>query len=250
MGIFENVRVLAKIGVDDVSPLLITAINQMTAEWRLITDSGMRNEPIVLIRDASASPPDGVRLLISGSPAPYHGLSESDVADNRDLFTESDVVFVDGYSLLSEASNLAVSKAIETARSAGTRVCVDAVPHDIDKRIGGFAVLEFLKKGDVAIIEARTLCRIMGITPPSPLNDEFLSTLVVKIDESKIKDKILILRYGEGDISRTAIYRPSQKLVRYDTGYLEADQKAGYGDLLAAREIADIMTSDDRQISE
>lgn len=122
-----------------------------------------------------------------------------------------------------------------------TAVCFDIVPHVIDTLVEPVGLQSLIEASNVVISEACTLSRIFGQRVIYPATDQDLPSVVESFCDAYGSSKCLIIRYGESNISRTAICRGRHIEMSYDTGYLTHPDPVGFGDRLACAELAALM---------
>jgi sugar/nucleoside kinase (ribokinase family) len=149
--------VIAKIGDDELTQLIKDQAGRIDADWHLIVDAQTANGLVVIVRDAADEKHGGNRLLVSGLPAPGLRISTADIHTEALLIEQSDVLMIDGYSLLSQSGREALMEALKLAGGAGTLRCLDLVPHNIHELFEYPELAEFLGHADIVISNARTL---------------------------------------------------------------------------------------------
>lgn len=237
--LFARVHVLSCIGSDEFTPLIREAITLSGAVPHVVVDGGLVNGAVMVLRDRPRSGPLGRRLLISSAPSPNHNLTVEDVVKLRHVIDGSDVLFVDGYSLLGEVSRESVLRAQHIAHQSSTTVCLDLVPHRIDEYLSLPQVVPHIRAADVVISEARTIARLCKLPAPYPFTGDCFSQLLAFIDDSLPTSVHWILRFGEADIQEVLLHSRDGSDVHFDTGYVELGtaDRAGFGDYLAASEL-------------
>ncbi|MWA06466.1 hypothetical protein F8568_040195 [Actinomadura sp. LD22] len=232
---FRRVSVLAKVGDDEFTPVIRRELRRIGVRDRLRVEPGAPNGVTVMLRDGPAGGGPGVRLLVAEPDAPGRRLTESEVRSAAGAIGRADVLFLDGYSLLSPVSRAALRAAAEAARAAGTRVAFDLVPHDIDARLAAADVLPLLSAADLVIAEAPTLARVLG--RPVPAGAGEVRALARALDDLVPGRPLWLLRFGPTRLERVLAYRRERLLTEYASGYREGDVRAGFGDRLAVREL-------------
>ncbi|GAA2163249.1 carbohydrate kinase family protein [Actinomadura napierensis] len=232
---FRRVSVLAKVGDDDFTAVIRRELRRIGARDRLRVEPGAANGVTLMVRDRPAGEGPGVRLLVAEQDAPGRRLTESEVRSAAAGIRRADVLFLDGYSLLSPVSRAALHAAARTARAAGTLVAFDLVPHDVDARLPAAEVLPLLSAADVVISEAPTLARLLG--RPVPAGPGEVRALSPVLDRAVTGRPLWLLRFGATQLERVLAYRHDHLLMEYPTGYRDGAERAGFGDRLAACEL-------------
>ncbi|KAB2385987.1 PfkB family carbohydrate kinase [Actinomadura montaniterrae] len=238
---FRRVSVLAKIGDDGFTPVIRRELRRIGARDRLRVEPGAPNGVTVMLRDGPAGGGPGVRLLVADQDAPGRRLTESEVRSAARAIGRADVLFLDGYSLLSPVSRAALRAAADTAREAGTAVAFDLVPHDIDARLPAADVLPLLSAVDLVIAEVPTLARLLGREVPAGADE--VRALARALDDLVPGTPLWLLRFGPTQLERVLAYQRELLLMEYETGYRDGDARAGFGDRLAAWELHQWLSS-------
>lgn len=239
---FGSVDVIAGVGTDAGSSFIAEALAKIPAEWHLVSKD-LPNGYLVIVRDSAETRADGCRLLISGAPAPVGSLVPDDIDSLAPVIQRADVLFVDGYLLVS-GSGAALHRAISLAHDAGTAVCFDLVPHNIDSLVDHDQLRALIAQNEVVISEARTLSRIYGKQVEYPAGRHDLPALLRVISAIGGSPGYLIIRYGESGIASTAICHAGRLLMSYETGYAASPDRVGFGDRLASAELATLLALD------
>jgi sugar/nucleoside kinase (ribokinase family) len=196
----------------------------------------MRNGFTLMLRDRpAAASSSGVRLLVASEPAPVQTLSTADIGAVSARIVDADLLFVDGYVLLSPASRQSARLAVELAREHGTLVALDLVPHDLDRRIGLSALMPLLPSADLVVSDARTVAGLFGVPANGAVVD--FDRLLPALDTALPSFPLWLLRHGDGGMQDTLAYQNGRMKTSYETGYTAATEKAGFGDVIAAREL-------------
>jgi sugar/nucleoside kinase (ribokinase family) len=241
---FGETAIIAKIGEDEFSIAIRDHIDALGIKSHLIIDPSIGNGAIIIVRDDNRANPGGSRLLISSEPAPSHRLSIDDIDSFESQLTATSLLFVDGYSLLRQASGLAVRRAVSIAQTAGARICVDLVPHDLERYISSTQLRPYLNSADYIIAEARTVAAIFGLPNTYPFTTDDVQAVLPAIDEYVPGNPYWLLRYGIGDMEDVLMYRRHEIKLDYHTGYAAAPRadQAGYGDRIAVRELVALLS--------
>ncbi|MGC4956747.1 carbohydrate kinase family protein [Actinomadura citrea] len=233
--------VIAKIGNDELTPLIKDQSQRIDADWRFIVDPRVPNGLVIIVRDSAMGKHGGNRLLVSGLPAPGLLLSAADVRSQSRAIQQSDVLMVDGYSLLSPCGRDALATALELAGGARVVRCMDLVPHNIHDFLG-FADLEgFLRSAEIVVSSARTVATLLGERVAYPACRDDVRALLDRVLQLKLPPRYWILRFGIGDVQETVIQPPQGQSIFYSTGYVETDDHAGFGDRLTVWELHQIL---------
>lgn len=237
---FKRVDIIVKIGDDIFTPLIRDQVEQLGLGGVLAVEEGTPNGFAVVIRDAadrssSNASAEGTRLIIASRPAPSLAFSPADMQAVNDTISASDAFFIDGYSLLGAESQAGVLAMVRTARASGTVVVVDLAPHDMDSRLRWTELLPFLSAADIIMSEAPTLARLLGVSPT--VIDDNVKMLLPHLDEKVPGTPLWLVRSGEGMMQDVLGYQQGGIHFNYETGYVEASEKHGFGDIIASGEI-------------
>jgi sugar/nucleoside kinase (ribokinase family) len=213
---FKSVSVLGRIGDDAFTPVIQDRLRDLGVTDLLQVDPDCANGCSIMLWDPS------VRLLVAGDPAPR--VTPSDVRAAREAIASSDLLFADGYALLDATSRAALLEAVQIARSTGTRVAFDLVPHDLPARIGPESLIPVLACADVVITEMTTVSGLLG----KP------AELLPALDRLVAHAPLWLLRHPGMD--RTLAYQRGEIHLEYPTEN-GTGEEAGFGDRLAAGEL-------------
>ncbi|MGI5376265.1 carbohydrate kinase family protein [Streptomyces sp. CA-251387] len=240
---FEAVDALVKTGDDpSTDHILRTLENEPGVSWCIRQERGMPNGYVVVLRDGTDSPGAGRRTLVASSPAPLEELSVADVEVFRGAIEAADVLFVDGYPLLFPRSRHAVFHALAAASRAGTPVCFDVVPHDIEARLPSDLLHRVMARCQVVMSSARTMARLRNL--PAPTSYELSHTRELAAGLAGFGANapgVWILRFGDGDMEEAALCQAGEVRCVYRTGYSECHDRTGFGDKVAAAELAALL---------
>jgi sugar/nucleoside kinase (ribokinase family) len=203
---------------------------------RLLVEPGTPNGVTVMLRDGASPERRAARLLVADDDAPSRRLSEQDVRSAAAEIRRADLLFLDGYALLSPVSRAALHRAAEIARRHGTLVAFDLVPHDIDARLPAADVVPLLDLADVVISEAPTLARLLG-RPATMTGSAEAREMIPLLDATVEGRPLWLLRFGATSLEHVLAHRRDGLLLEYPTGYGEGVERAGFGDRLAAGEL-------------
>ncbi|WP_067468647.1 PfkB family carbohydrate kinase [Actinomadura macra] len=234
-GYFRRVSVLAKIGDDDFTPVIRRELRRMGVRDRLRVEPGASNGVTVMLRDRPDGEDPGVRLLVAEEDAPGRRLTESEVLAAAAGIRRADMLFADGYALLSPVSRAALHTAARVARDAGTPVAFDLVPHDIDGRLPAIDVLPLLSLAEIVISEAPTMARLLG--QPPPVGSGEVRDLLPALDRAVPGRPLWLLRFGATSLEYVLAYQRERLLLEYSSGYGGNVERAGFGDRLASGEL-------------
>ncbi|QXJ20072.1 hypothetical protein AGRA3207_000718 [Actinomadura graeca] len=234
-GYFRRVSVLAKIGDDDFTPVIRRELRRIGVRDRLRVEPGASNGVTVMLRERPGGEGPGVRLLVAEEDAPGRRLTESEVHAAAAGIRRADVLFADGYALLSPVSRAALHAAARVARDAGTTVAFDLVPHDIDARLPAIDVLPLLSLAEIVVSEAPTLARLLGHAPPAGSGE--VRDLLPALDRAVPGRPLWLLRFGATSLEYVLAYQRERLLAEYPSGYREDVERTGFGDRLVSGEL-------------
>jgi sugar/nucleoside kinase (ribokinase family) len=233
--------VLARVGDDDYTGVIRRELRRLGLRDLLRVENGAPNGITLMLRDEAGPDPDGpprrsVRLLVADEDDANRRLSVADVRGAAAQIRRADVLFLDGYSLLSPGSRAALYVAATIAAERGTTVAFDLVPHDIDARLAAEEVVPLLRLADVVISEVPTIARLLGRSDAVTTSDGTRGLLPV-LDGTVPGRPLWLLRFGATALEHTLAYQRDGLLLEYPTGYCEGVERTGFGDRLAAGEL-------------
>ncbi|WP_131736766.1 PfkB family carbohydrate kinase [Actinomadura roseirufa] len=234
-GYFARVSVLGRVGDDEYTPIIRRELRRLGVRDRLRVERDAANGVTIMLRDRPRGGRPGVRLLVAEEEAPARRLAESDVRAAATGIRRADVLFMDGYALLSPVSRAALHAAARVAREAGTLVAFDLVPHDIDARLPAIDVLPLLSVADVVIAEAPTLARLLG--HPVPVGSGEVRALLPALDRTVPGRPLWLLRFGATALEHVLAHQRERLLLEYPSGYGADVERTGFGDRLASGEL-------------
>ena len=188
-------------------------------------------------RDDSTEATNGVRHLVIASPSANDAFTLDDVARLRTTLESADLVVADGYAMRQEERQLAVGTGLATAREAGSTVALDVVPHDCFRHHKLSDLIRFAAPAGVVMIEARTLLAFSDERFPEVIDDAALG-IAIETAMRLWPDKVVLLRFGLGNVDEVFKLVPTAEPVRYRTGYAICAEPRGFGDRLAAQELS------------
>ncbi len=235
VGVFHTIAVAGKIGDDAFTPVIRQSLRGLGVRDLLAVQPGMPNGFTMMLRDQPAAGRRGVRLLVADDTAPSRLFSVQDVRRHAQAIRDADVLFLDGYSLLFPVSRAALLAAARIARSSGTLVAFDLVPHDIYRRMGPADVRPVLEAADVIISAATTLARLVGRAPVRDSGG--IRDLLPYADDAAGHGPLWLLRFGETEMEFVTAYQRGELLIEYPTGQGTNGACAGDGDRLAVSEL-------------
>ncbi len=240
---FATVETLVTIGQDDLSLHVRDLLDNEPGRWVIRQQEGVGCGYVMILRDGMLASSKGRRVLVASSPAPIETLSILDISSFRHAIEAADLLFVDGYPLLFPEARKALLHAIEIARRTSTPICFDMVPHDISCRLPREILLRVIEESRVVIANGSTAAGLCGVPGPFPLQRGQVASLARLLsDTAPSARKILwIIRFGDGEMEESALCLNGELLCAYHTGYVDATQAAGFGDRVAAAELAAIL---------
>ena len=243
--LFREVTVISKIGSDGFTAAIRQHINSLGVRSKLILDPELGNGVVVIVRDENPDRPGGVRLLISGAPAPSHGLHTNDVDTFKTDLVAADLVYFDGYSIIRPASATAIARVLDIIATSNGLACVDLVPHNLYDYLSADELRPYLRSVNCIITEARTVAGLLKLPHDYPFAYADTRRLLPALDEYVPECPYWILRYGLGDMEETLMYRRDMLCRGYNTGYATANSvdRAGYGDKIAVQELAELLSA-------
>lgn len=238
---FGAVHVIGKLGEDELSRMVVERLEAKGIQLHRVSAGGAPTGLGIYIRDASRAEPRGVRLLMIRSESANNALLEEDVERFADVLLRSDLLILDGYCLLHEPRRSASFKAMELARRNNVKVALDIVPHDAHA-LYNFGVLKsMIEPADIFIVEVRTIRHFMGLDVPGGVLGKEVALETAKILRDEFAGKSFYLRFGIGNIDQSLFCRAGGKPEHSFTGYANAAYTKGFGDILAARELAELL---------
>jgi len=157
---------------------------------------------------------------------------------------ERDIVFVVGHPFVRFDREYA-KKLIDIIAEKGAKIILDVIPHNMYEKVS-LADFKYIvgDRAHVIIAEFSTLMRFLGRTNTSDKPSLHEIEEVVTQFSSQISSRILIIRYGEGNIEKQTVCRinPERSLLHIieqelDTGYTRIPlvERRGFGDRLTAK---------------
>jgi ribokinase len=142
----------------------------------------------------------------------------------EELIANAHLLYISGYSLLEAPQSGAAIRAIEVARSHGTAVMVDLVPHRIFAGGLSYDYRRALDRADALVLELGTARRLLGSS--KLLEDQALKHL--------LETYAAIVLYPNNDVQIVATRGFSRRTL---TGYSQAVEKTGYLDKYRAEAV-------------
>jgi sugar/nucleoside kinase (ribokinase family) len=228
---------LAKIGDDPAGQYIYEWLQQHQLELGVTVGRSLSTGKAFIVRDKN-----DIRFLFNNTPNANRALSVSDVEQYADIIKSCRVLYVSGYCVmdaLAPRTNAAL-RAIQIARTGGqARVIFDVVPHQF-YQIYQFPQFQQLTNNvDILISEVATMCRYLNIGDrreivTRPIAEEAAMRLSHYFDR-------FMLRFGPSGCDEQVIWDVRRKkLIWEETRHIDAQDKRGFGDLLALRTLKEI----------
>ena len=237
--LFDRVNVVASVAEDMFAPVVAEHLRALGAHAFLYPKPQTRIAATVMVHDRSPAGArgTGARLMLSDPASPNRLLSVVDVTEASGVLLGSDLVFVDGYSMLGEASKGAIEYIVDSCRNASVPVCMDLVPHDLYLHRGLTELAHVIASCDVVIVEAGSLAGFLG-KPVSGLVPESVARQVATDVAELFGDRMdWYIRYGYKNMDQVMVCRGGKVIRAYSTGCATATDRSAYGDRVAAAEL-------------
>jgi sugar/nucleoside kinase (ribokinase family) len=235
---FSKVNIISKVGNDNLGSIILSDIRENKITPFIFTSHVYPTSMSIYIRDGNRNFHKGSRIIIIQEESANLYLNKEDIEKISSDIIKSSLLFIDGYCINSKDRAVAVEYALRLAKDNNIVTAFDIVPHDIYKMKSLDDIHAFLNLSDVIIAEINTLSQLIGIEVTE--NKQSIDNLVT-VCQQHLGAKVFLLRYGIGNIDKSAIYLPGQDAHYYDTGYSTAQNVSGFGDELSAKELAQIL---------
>ncbi|WIG58341.1 MAG: hypothetical protein OJF49_001087 [Ktedonobacterales bacterium] len=239
-GYFGEIHVIGKVGTDDLGPIITHRLAGMGIHVHCSTSSSTPTGLAIYLRDAHSSRPKGTRLLIVQPNSANQALTTSDIEQQAQVFADSDLLVLDGYCMLQQPRRDASLLAMQIAHASGALIAFDIVPHDAYNLYSLDALLSMTALADVIIVEVGAIRRFLGRPVPDGTIDVDIALETAEVLRSTLAEKAYLLRFGWGGSDQSLVCLPKSAPRHSFTGYRQAAGSRGFGDQLAARELADI----------
>jgi len=201
---------------------------------------------IVVYITAGRSSEHRVRLTLASTPSASDRIDVSHIQNKAAFIANADALIVDGYRYLSLPSALAAQHAAQLARKSDTISIFDLVPHDLPRRAIPIPLAEILANYDIVITE---LAGIKEILPMDASLDSEISdhdkarTVLAQLRKLYPGVRQWILRFGEGNMDEELVSRYPGDYEYRHTGYRDATDKVGYGELVTCLHVRDAINN-------
>jgi sugar/nucleoside kinase (ribokinase family) len=240
---FDRVRVVGRVGTDAFAAVIRDALRGAGVAAHLSIDPVHPSGLAMLLRDGSSAAHRGVRHLVVRAESANSALDIEAINRAREVIVASDVFLTDGYGLLNEPRRSAYLHAMRLAREAARIVVLDVVPHDCYRRYGVDELKRFTADVNVMICELRTIRSFLGLATSAGVLDVDLARATIPAVRGAFPDKWVFLRFGIGEANESILAPPAGEASHSLTGYVGEERVAGFGDRLAAREIAQLIAT-------
>jgi sugar/nucleoside kinase (ribokinase family) len=233
-GLFVKVHLITAVGMDSAGEWLIHAIEGARVEVHAQQIASRPTRVVMVIRDGG--PRHGTRLMVPGKEVANTELTKDVMARLEPIISNTDLLMVDGYSLLAEPRRSASLHGMHMARDADAEVAVDIVPHNLYTRWSVAELMAVTNLSTIVISEVDTLLGFMGSPPLSEPTEDAAATTIGALREM-LGPKMMSLRFGVGNIDQSLLVRQDGTYEHTWNGYINAPDTAGFGDRLSAREM-------------
>jgi sugar/nucleoside kinase (ribokinase family) len=232
---FGSVGIIAAVGEDAFTNLLVRYVESVGATGRLQLCPGVPNGIVLSVRGGESAPL--WRLMIASQDSAHLHLSAEHVAGCRDLITAANALVCDAYFLRSSLATHALATGMAIANRAGVPVVFDLVPHSLPASVLLVDLLSLLERAQIVVAEART---IVGLCEkrwpvPEPADERMASTAAVYAQ--RLHRATWLIRYGTGNLGSVLRVEEDGTQIGYSTTYEFVDDYWGYGDRLLASEL-------------
>ena len=237
---FSEVNVIGRVGEDALGEQIRRLFTDKRVSLLCSPLPGGTTGISLYIRDGAPIQNHGIRLLIIDRGA-NHLIDITEIERNRAVISGSNALFVDGYCFMNEPRRSAADHALDIARDAGVLVAFDLVPHDAYRVFTLQEASRWLKKADMIITEVRTIRRLLGLESDDEVTDLELVDETFRILKNMLGEKFFNLRFGNGNIDRSMLFRPGKASELRWNHYVNTDEPRGFGDRLSAAELAEYL---------
>lgn len=234
---FQSVHVLGKLGNDAVGRVLRERLRSHGVTLHVITDPE-RASRVVLVLNFSNSNRATRRIMVGDDDTANFNVTVGDIAKWKRVLQTIDVLLVDAYSYLSEPRRTACAHAMQISLNAGAVTAFDIVPHDCYRSITLDDLRHHLTPAKLVISEVNTLAHFLELPPLTQKMTaaQIVNTMLPSLTNA-FGDKVWFLRFGMGNIEQSIICMTQQAPVHSYTGYLQATERTGFGDVLTAQQL-------------
>jgi sugar/nucleoside kinase (ribokinase family) len=233
-GSFVKVDLITAVGQDSVGDWLIRAVESAHVDVHAQRIASRSTRVVMVIRDGS--PGHGTRLMIPGNDVANTELTKDNMAMLESVISNTDLLMVDGYSLLAEPRRTAALYGMRMARDADAKVAVDIVPHNLYTHWSAAELMAVTDLSTIVIGEVNTLLGFMGLPPLSEPTERAAAATIGALRDM-FGPKMMSLRFGIGNIDQSLLVRQDGTYEHTWNGYVNAPDAAGFGDRLSAREM-------------
>jgi GTP cyclohydrolase II len=185
-----------------------------------------------------------IRLLITSSLNANHYFSFDDIKNSQQIITKTPLLYVSGYCISQPPSKSirtrATLRVMNLAKREGNaQIVLDVVPHQIYKIYSYAEFQELTIDVDILIAEVATIRRFLGKGKPQEDIGRYHAHQTAEL-LAQSYDRF-ILRYGPSGIDMQITWdKHIGKLIFESTGYDQANDKRGYGDLLTLKALKEV----------
>ena len=238
---FGVVHVIGKLGDDEFGKMVAERLAAEDIQLHCGVAPAAPTGLGIYVRDANKRELRGVRLLMIRAESANHALGSEDVEMSSGALLRSDLLMLDGYCFLRQPRRGASFRAMEIARRNGVKVAVDIVPHDAYTLYDFDSLKSIVELADVLIVELGTIRNFMGLNVPCGVLEKELALETAGLLRDEFPGKTFYLRFGVGGIDQSLCCHAGKEPEHSFTGYASATCPRGFGDRLAARELAELL---------
>lgn len=228
---FQTVKLLCRMGSDSFASELKSFLEERNITVLASTDTEIATGVVVKLNELD------FRLMIGPKNSASQQLTVQDVRNCAKAFQESDLFVTDGYCIMRQPRRDATFEAMHLANLHNIPVAFDIVPHNAYDFYSLTELTKILAAVDIVITELGTIRNFLGLNTGEEINAD-LAEETAKLLMSKFQGKHFLLRYGSRNMSdNSLVCFVGEKPRHIHNGYTESNDKDGFGDRLAAREL-------------
>jgi sugar/nucleoside kinase (ribokinase family) len=240
---FDAVHVIGKVGDDLLGHHAITHLRALGISVHCGIEPQAPTGLGIQIRDAYPVTPQGVRLLTIRANSANRELTVDDIMTHADIVATSNLLMLDGYCFLDSPRREASLTAVSIAQAHKVPIALDLVPHNAYVLYDLGALKTLLAPVDILITELATIRHFLGLNVSASILDKTSALDTVPVLQSELGNKIVLLRFGVGNLDQSMICVPHCEPQHSFTGYSGIHDTHCFGDELSARELFSVLTS-------
>lgn len=233
-----ELHVLGCVGSDAMGAVVLAHLTGLDAVPHVVTKPEAPTGVAMIVRDLDPASALSLRLLVVNKESANFQVTGRDAEGWATVVKSSDLLFMDGYWLADGERRATALSLMSMAKTSGTRVVLDVVPHRVHEVRKRPWLDEALGHSDIVTIELQTLAGfVTAVDRTRKLSGAYDFPHLVDVLQEEYPGLSWALRFGLGNCSQSLLVRADGNWIMLDTGYAEASDLRAFGEFLVLREL-------------